>query len=162
MKISEFKFTPDNHFVAMEYYWLILNRTFLVLITDTVLIGIKVHGPIGVQSHDPLVNLLPLSTAGDLQNPYSYIDMKYIDRIKDTDLKSNAFLRINGANFRINRSDIIETTYDNTKKWGMGYYPHDGKVYIRTRDDKKRGFIVLGAQSGQGIKNTLGSKDCTG
>jgi len=57
MKIREFEFTPDNHFVAMEYYWLILNRTFLILITDKELIGIKVHGPIGVESRDPLVNL---------------------------------------------------------------------------------------------------------
>ena len=155
MKISEFKFSDDNHFVAMEYYWLILNRTFLILITDDDLIGIKVHGPIGVESHDPLVNLIPLAIDGDLQNPYSYINMKYIDRIKETDLKSNEFLRINSSNFRINKSEIIETKYDSRKKWGMGYYPHDGKVYVGTRDKKKRGFIILGRQSGQRIKNSL-------
>ena len=155
MKINEFEFRPDNHFVAMEYYWLILNRTFLILITDNELIGIKVHGPIGAESHDPIVSLLPLTIDGDLDNPYSYMSMKYIERIKDTDLKSNDFLQINSANFRINKSDIIETTYDKRKKWGMGHYPHDGKVYVRTRDDNKREFIILGAQSGQGIKNSL-------
>ena len=67
MRISEFEFNSDNHFVAMEYYWLILNRTFLVLMTDTELIGIKVHGPIGVESNDALVNLLSLSVDGDLR-----------------------------------------------------------------------------------------------
>jgi hypothetical protein len=69
MRINEFEFTSDNHFVAMEYHWLILNRTFPVLIMDNELIGIKVHGPIGVESSDALVNLLPLTVDGDLQNP---------------------------------------------------------------------------------------------
>jgi hypothetical protein len=42
MRISEFEFRPDNNFVAIEYYWLILNRTFLILISDKELIGITV------------------------------------------------------------------------------------------------------------------------
>jgi hypothetical protein len=155
MTIREFKFTSDNHFVAMEYYWLILNRTFLILITDNELIGIKVHGPIGVESNDAVSKLLPLTVDGDLQNPYAYISAKYIERIKDVDLKSNNFLRADSSNFRINKSDIIETAYDETKKWGMGYYPHDGKVYVRTRDNKKREFIILGSQSGEEINNKL-------
>ena len=155
MRISEFEFTSDNHFVAMEYYWLILNRTFLVLITNNQLIAIKVHGPIGVESSDALVNLLPLTADGDLQNPYSYISAKYIERIKDIDLKSKEFLDANGSNFRIRRSDIVEISYDKIKKWGMGHYPHDGKVYVKTRNGKKREFMILGAQSGQDIKNRL-------
>ncbi len=53
MTITEFEFTPDNHFVAMEYYGLVLNRTFLVLITDQELIGIKVHGLVGVETARP-------------------------------------------------------------------------------------------------------------
>ncbi|MEO5980021.1 MAG: hypothetical protein ABIS36_09700 [Chryseolinea sp.] len=155
MRITEFEFTPDNHFVAMEYHLLILNRTFLILITDHELIGIKVHGPIGVESSDALANLLPLTVDGDLQNPYSYISPKYIDRIKDIDLKSNDFLKADISNFRINKSDIVDTSYDKNEKWGMGYYPHDGKVYVRTKDNKKREFIILGSQSGQEIKNRL-------
>jgi len=155
MKISEFEFTPHNHFVAMEYYRLILNRTFLVLITNKELIGIKVHGPIGAESHDPLVNLLPLTIDGDLQNPYSYISMKYINRIKDIDLQSADLIKIDSSNFRINKADIVETTYDKRKKWGMGHYPHDGRVYVKTKDYKKREFIIMGSQSGQEIKNRL-------
>jgi hypothetical protein len=158
MRITEFEFTSGNHFVTMEYYWLILNRTFLILITDKELIGIKVHGPIGVESSDALVNILPLTVDGDLQNPYSYISAKYIEKIKNIDLQSNDFLRADGSNFRINKSDIVETTYDKRKKWGMGYYQHDGKVYLKTRDGKKREFIILGSQSGQEIKNSLSYK----
>lgn len=111
--------------------------------------GSSKHGPIGVESSDALVNLLPLTVDGDLHNPYSYISAKYIDRIKDIDLKSNDFLKANSSNFRITKSDIVETSYDKSRKWGMGYYPHDGKVYVRTTDDKKREFIILGSQSGQ-------------
>lgn len=155
MKITEFEFIPDNHFVAMEYYRLFLNRTFLVLITDKELIGIKVHGLIGVETADPMVNLIPLAIDGDLHNPYAYISTKYIDKMKDTDLGSEDFLRVNRSNFRIRRADIIDVEYDAAKKWGMGYYPHDGKVYIKTKDYKRREFIILGLQSGEEIRNRL-------
>jgi hypothetical protein len=37
----------------------------------------------------------------------------------------------------------------------MGYYPHDGKVYIETHDGKKKEFIMLGNQSGQKIANLI-------
>lgn len=156
MKIGEFQFTPDNHFIGMEYYRLILNRTFLILITDKELIGIKVHGLIGAESSDPVVNLLPFAIDGNLQNPYAYIDTKYLERIQSTDLHSTEFLKINNSNFRINKSDILNTEYDKRSKWGMGPYPHDGKVYIKTRDYKKREFIILGSQSGQDIQKRLG------
>jgi hypothetical protein len=34
----------------------------------------------------------------------------------------------------------------------MGEYPHDGKVYVTTKDGKRREFIILGNQSGESIK----------
>jgi len=37
----------------------------------------------------------------------------------------------------------------------MGYYPHDGKVYVTTNNNKKKEFIILGAQSGEAIKNWI-------
>jgi hypothetical protein len=155
MKIREFDFTNENHFVAMEYYWLILNRTLLILLTDTKLIGIKVNGPIGVQSSDPIVNFLPLAIDGDLQNRNSYINMKYVERIKEVDLLSDSFLKIDKANFIINRLDIVRTEHDKSKKWGMGYYPHDGKVFVTTHDNSRREFIILGSQSGREISNRI-------
>ena len=158
MKVGEFDFTNVNHFVAMEYYWLILNRTFLILLTDTKLIGIKVNGPIGVQSSDPIVNPLPLAIDGDLQNPNSYINMKYVERIKDVNLLSDSFLKIDKSNFIINRLDIIRTEHDKSKKWGMGYYPHDGKVYITTHVNSRREFIILGSQSVEEIAKRLVNK----
>ena len=58
-------------------------------------------------------------------------------------------------NFRIPYSDITNVTYNSGKKWGMGPYPHDGKVYVTTADGKKREFIIMGEQSGSDIRNWI-------
>jgi len=96
-----------------------------------------------------------LAIDGDLQNPYAYINSKYIDRIKDIDLFSDAFLKANGSNFRIKKSEITGVEYDKRKKWGMGYYPHDGKVYVKLNDGTTREFIILGSQSSQETCNRI-------
>jgi hypothetical protein len=44
MTLQEFGLREENHFVAMEYYRLIMNRTFLVLLTPEYLVGLKVNG----------------------------------------------------------------------------------------------------------------------
>jgi hypothetical protein len=155
MKIEKFEFSLDNHFVAMEYYGIILNRTFLVLIAGDHLIGIKVHGLIGVESYSLDGLLLPLHVDGNLLNAYSYMNPKYLKRIQNVDLLSESFLKINSANFIIKRSDVSSVRYDPSKKWGMGYYPHDGKVYITNKKGEKREFIILGSQSGFEIQKAL-------
>ena len=50
MKFRDFEFKSDNHFFAMQYYGLVLNRTFLVIMTSDLLIGIKVNGLVSVES----------------------------------------------------------------------------------------------------------------
>jgi hypothetical protein len=52
-------------------------------------------------------------------------------------------------------SDIKSAIYNPSKKFGMGYYPHDGRVIIETFDNKKREFIILGNQSGESIANFI-------
>jgi len=141
----------------MEYYGLILNRTFLILMTDNALIGVKVHGLIAAEGDDPLVNIMLPTLEGDLENPYSYISAKLREKIKDVDITSDEILKQNRSNFRINRSEILSARYDPKKKWGMAYYPHDGKVYIRTAT-RTREFIILGNQSGQEIADILNGK----
>ena len=145
----------------MQYYALILNRTFLVLLTKDLVIGIKVSGLISVESggnvlEKELVN--KMTVKGDLKNPYSYIKSKYIDKVHDVDLSDTSILKQDQANFVIQRADIKNAYYDPKKKWGMGYYPHDGKVYILTNDGKKREFIILGNQSGHTIANLILAK----
>ena len=158
MNFKDFKLTSDNHFVAMQYYGLILNKTFLVIMTKELLIGIKVNGLVSVESGGNIIAkelAQTMAIRGDLQNPYSYVKSKYIERVNGYDLFDGSILTQNKSNFVIKQSDIKNAFYDPKKKWGMGYYPHDGKIYIETHDGRKREFIILGNQSGQKIANLI-------
>lgn len=158
MTFKEINFYQRNYFVAMEYHSLILNRTYLVLFHEEHLIGIKVNGYVGAElDKDPLSNYISRIWAikGDLKSSKSYINKKYTKKIEHLDLLGDEILKIERANFRIPYSDITEVIHNEKKKWGMGYYPHDGRVRIKTKSGKKKEFIILGAQSGFNIKNRL-------
>ena len=161
MKFKDFALKSDNHFVAMQYYGLILNRTFLVILTNNELIGIKVNGLVSVESGGNIIAQeisATMTIRGDLQNPYSYVKTKYIEKLQDVELLDGSILKQNKSNFIIKRADIKNAYYDQKKKWGMGYYPHDGKVYIETKDGQKQEFIILGNQSGHKIANFILTK----
>jgi hypothetical protein len=71
MQLSEFDFHDDNHFVALEYYALILNRTFLVLVTQDYLIGIKANGILSSHGDGDVFTTLAtqaLANNGDLND----------------------------------------------------------------------------------------------
>lgn len=161
MQFKDTEFNSDNHFIAMQYYGLILNRIYLVLVTNDRLIGLKVNGLVSVESGG---NILAkelsktMTVKGDLQNPYSYIKTKYLDRLQDLELIDTEILKQDKSNFVIQRADINNAYYDPKKQWGMGYYPHDGKVYVVTNNGKKKEFIILGNQSGHKIANIILTK----
>lgn len=159
MKLKDIQLTEGNHFIAMQYYGLILNRTYLVLITKSHIVGIVGNGLVSVQGDDPLTSLITSKMAvdGDLMNPLSYLKDKYLKRVENFDLLSDDLPKKHYANFVIKISDITSVEYDKTKKWGMGYYPHDGKVYM-TSNNKKREFIILGQQSGNNIAKVISNK----
>lgn len=134
-----------------------MNRTFLVLILDDCLIGLKVNGLVSVEGGgDVLTRAIAKKMAiqDDLENPYSYLKSSYLRKIENMNVYSEAILKAEKSNFKINRKEIESVTYDKRKKWGMGYYPHDGKVYVKTTNKKKE-FIILGAQSGEEIKSWI-------
>jgi hypothetical protein len=158
MKLNEFKFSNSDHFVAMEYYGLIFNRTYLVLITREYIIGLKVNGLISIESKPDVVTKLitsSMAVKGDLFNPYSYIKSKYLQLYQHTNLLDGSILKVSRSNFMIKRNEVKEVRYDPSKKWGIGYYPHDGKIYISYPGGKKREFIVLGNQSGKSIADII-------
>ncbi|QEC76296.1 hypothetical protein [Mucilaginibacter ginsenosidivorax] len=161
MLLRSFELKEGNFFIAMEYYGLILNRTFVVIILNDRLIGLKVSGAISAEGgHNPftIAATRALAVKGDLQNPFAYVKQKYTRQLLDEDILGSAILKVDSANFEIFKRDIIEVTYDARKKWGMGPYPHDGKVYVKTAG-KTREFIILGAQSGEDIRRwILGDK----
>ncbi|MGD9583113.1 MAG: hypothetical protein AB7V26_05495 [Lysobacterales bacterium] len=82
-----------------------------------------------------------LAVDGDLNDPGSYVNEH---RLK----------RSSGANFSVRLEEICTVEYKPRKKWGMGYYPHDGRVLIGTAE-RTRELIILGNQSGQEISARL-------
>ena len=161
MTLKEIELNDANHFVAMEYYKLILNRTFIILITEDKIIGLLGNGTISVEGgKDILTKQISKQFAirGDLSNPYSYLKEKYINEIENDNINSEKILLKNKMNFVINRKDIKDVNYNPKKKFGMGYYPHDGRVTIETNDGKKRELIILGNQSGIEIADIIRKK----
>lgn len=161
MKLKDIELTDDNHFVAMEYFYLILNRTFLVIKTNGYLTGIQGNGLVSVEGgKDILTRQITSNMAikGDLTNPYSYLKNKYLEKITDLNLIDGSIVEANKTNFLIKLSDIKSANYNPSKKFGMGPYPHDGRVVIETFDNKKREFIILGNQSGKNIANLITTK----
>lgn len=158
MRLKDYELKEGNHFIAMEYYNLIMNRTFLILIVEEYLIGLKVNGLISVEgAGDRLTRSITKNMAiqDDLQNPYSYIKSSYLQKIENLNIYEEDILKSEKPNFRINRNEIISVAFDKSKKWGMGYYPHDGRVYVKTTDGSKKEFIILGSQSGTKIENWI-------
>jgi hypothetical protein len=130
-------------FVAMEYYALILNRTYFLTVDTQHLEGKVCRGLTSVEGGAGLTRVATsqLAVHGQLTDPKSYIDNRLL-------AKSNK------ANFAVALSDIFSVEYTPKMKWGMGYYPHDGRVFVETAK-RKRELIILGNQSGQEIASRL-------
>ncbi|MBK6825903.1 MAG: hypothetical protein IPG86_03035 [Chitinophagaceae bacterium] len=158
MTLKDIELTESNHFVAMEYYMLVLNRTYLILLINNKLIGLLGNGLISLEAKGDIFSSKianSLSVRGDLRNPHSYLKEKYIRNIENINLLDGSILKKGFSNFIIDKERIKDAWYDPSKKWGMGYYPHDGKVYIKTNKRKTREFIILGNQSGADIVNRI-------
>ena len=161
MKLKDVELTDKNHFVAMEYYFLILNRTFLVVKTKGYLVGIQGNGLISAEAGNNFIAREIASTMavkGNLTNPYSYLKNSYLEKIENVDLLDGSILGVNKNNFLLKISDVKSVQHNPSKKWGMGPYPHDGRVTIETINNEKKEFIILGNQSGQNIANWILAK----
>jgi hypothetical protein len=124
----------------MEYYALVLNRTYLVRVGDREITGSVCRGlTAAAGGADRLTHGITrwLSVPGNLADPASHVDHANL-------------AETHRANFAIALSTVQSVAYDPRRKWGMGYYPHDGRVTIVTAR-KKRELIILGAQDGHEI-----------
>lgn len=132
-------------FAAMEYYALILNRTYKVFVTDQMLCGAKVRGLV---SNPSVV-------------PHQMFDQKFwvgtqTAEIYDSfDVISEKFLQVNSANFQIRWNEITRTEYRSGKKWGMGNVPHSGRLTLQLQSARPRELILLGKQNGDALKEKL-------
>jgi len=131
--------TPLSGFVAMEYFCLILNRTFVVFVAPEGLYGWRAEGPV---------------TASRAM----YFEL-YVLMLRDPELMRNheavkRLAKLPGG-FFIPRRDIIAVDVDYRQKWGMGPIPHSGRIRLRTASGDTRKFILLGSVDPDAIQRNI-------
>ena len=131
---------PDEvrwYFQAMEYFALILNRTYTVMVTDRMLCGAYVHGPLPSP---------PLPTR-DWHDPEFYVGQQ-VHRYEGLHVESPEFRRRHWFNFQYQLREIASAEFDPRPKWGMGNVPYSGRIHVCGRSGWRREFILVGQQAG--------------
>jgi hypothetical protein len=132
-------------FAAMEYYALILNRTYRVFIADGMLCGASVRGLVAS----------PPSASPDMDDQTYWTDTLAATLYDRVDVTSADFLKLGLMNFQILAEDIARIDYDPSSKWGMGNVPHSGKLKVRLKSRRTRELILLGEQDGDALKQQI-------
>jgi hypothetical protein len=135
----------DWSFVALEYYALILNRTYKVFVTDDTIAGAIVRGWLASP---------PLPT-DEWLDPDFYLRERILHRYTGIDIRSDAFLRRNYWNFQTPRATIADVEFTRAPKWGMGSVPYSGRIILYFRQGGSQELILLGQQDGPAIRDRL-------
>jgi hypothetical protein len=136
-------------FLAMEYYSLILNRTYFIMVTNDALYGAKMFG----------AKTSPRGGSGAYlwQDPINFISSGTLKKYSGIDMASPDFLKLDKANFRIPTAEVTDLVFKAKKKMSMGGVPHTGSLYVTSLSDRKREFVLLGDQDGTLIELRLRS-----
>lgn len=131
------------YFIAMEYKGM-SNCIYKVYVTDSLVMGAKVHGYVST-----LGNTIPRNKLWD---PEQYVDKKMDAKYEGTFSDGAAFLAVEKDNFIIRRSEIDRVYHEWKKKWGMGFFPYSGLLMIeakKTETNRKseRELILMGEQN---------------
>jgi hypothetical protein len=146
--------TKPIYFIAMEYKG-ISNCIYKVFITDSAIMCAKVNGYITISPSFGMGTVVPKNV---MHNPEAYVNKKMeakYDLLLLTD--EHKFLKADRQNFVIRKTDIKNIYHDPTKKWGMGYYPHNGKIIIQTTLPSYREIelILVGDQNADEVLQKL-------
>lgn len=142
-------------FIAMQYYAGILNRSYVVQVSDSIILAGRVRGAISAGVSGRYSKEL-------LNNPYFYSDSSLLSIYKRLDDQVDAELvHLDNANFIIRREEIKEITYTSKRKWGMGDVVHSGKLFLYLKNGKKIEFILLGKPDIENIVNKLNARVLT-
>jgi hypothetical protein len=126
-------------FVGMEYYGLILNRTYVVFVARQGLYGWKAEG---IVSAGQTSFFEPYQTM--LADPDLMRDQGAIEDLAG--LKGGFFIPV---------ADIASVEASDKSKWGMGGIPHSGRIQIGLTNGKSREFILLGSVSPEAIRDSV-------
>lgn len=132
-------------FAAMQYYALILNRTYNVFVADTMLCGAKVRGIVASPPH----------ASSEMQDGEYWTRTLQQTLYERLDVTTPTFRKLNAMNFQIRWKDIARVEFNPAKKWGMGNVPHSGRIFIRLKSGRSRELILLGDQDGLAVKHML-------
>jgi len=132
----------------MEYYWLILNRTYLVFVTDGMIAGAKVRGLIAA----------PFSPGPEWSDPQFYPRPRLVAKYAGTNVESTQFLAVSSANFQLKRPQVERIEFVSSPKWGMGTVPYSGRILLWGHDGRRKELILLGHQDGPAIVARLRSQ----
>jgi hypothetical protein len=133
--------TELSGFVAMEYFALILNRTYVIFIAPDGLYGWKAEGVVSGGSPSYF-----LPYAKMLNDPELMHDLDAVRKLA----------KLKGG-FFIPRSEIISAQAVHSQKWGMSAIPHSGKILVRLASGGKREFIPLGYINSDRIQRSIAS-----
>jgi len=131
--------TPCFGFVAMEYYALILNRTFVIFLAPGVLYGWKAQGPVSAAT------------------PKFFAP--YREMLKDeaftSELAAIKRLAALPGGFVLPRPRIASVEFTPSRKWGMGRVRHTGRIFVTSDSGVRREFILLGEVDGPAIRQRI-------
>lgn len=149
-KMETTDFAPNSGanmpwFAAMQYYALMLNRTYKVFLADTMISGAVVRGIVAN----------PATISPTLEDQAYWANTLAATLYEKIDVTSPAFRKLSFNNFQIPWTDIRTVDYSPKRKWGMGNVPHSGKIYLRLRSGSSRELILLGTQNGEELKKRL-------
>jgi hypothetical protein len=129
----------SSGFLAMEYYALILNRSFAIFVFPEGLYGCKFRGPV---------------SASDPSYFQRYTGMLHDPWLVQSPNRLQELVKKRG-NFFIPRSNILTADFVNKQKWGMGGIPHSGRIFLRLANGTSRELILLGSVEGEMIRRTI-------
>lgn len=134
-------------FLAMEYYAVMFNRSFLVIVTKNAICGAKMFGVVGS----------PRTAIGAYKwrDPRNFINRKTLEKYRSIDPESPAFLNIDKVNFQTPCNNVKGIGFTSRKKSSMGGVPHSGSLFVQLADGRKREFILLGDQDGEEIERLI-------
>jgi hypothetical protein len=132
-------------FVALEYYALILNRTYKLFVTDDLIAGAIVRGWLPA----------PPLPSDAWYDPEFYPRERILRRYDGVDVSSRDFVRQNYWNFQHSRATIADVEFTMSPKWGMGTVPYSGRIILYFREGGAQELILLGRQDGPSIRDRL-------
>jgi hypothetical protein len=136
---SDMQQPPLWGFVAMEYYRLILNRTYLVFISPEGMYGWKAEGIVTNSNRDYFQPYQEM-----LEDPVLLRDRNAIRKLSQ--LPGGFFLPV---------SEVSSVKVIDGQKWGMGGIPHSGRILVSLSSGKSREFILLGSVYNDGIRDKM-------